>query len=201
MVRCAVKQLVQLYPQVTNAARILVGRPTSKVAQENMEVFRLACQQQLAILTDAVDDIIAIEDFLAVSENQILEDVNRCCLALQEGDADLLAQVRYRDMSVQLKQHKCSRSTDNCKHDKTFKFPTMQVAAELGSRTGRLAGVVGAELDSWGPGQDREEVVAAVRELQTIALPQFSANVQVALVGLGTGADTISEENKFIGQL
>merc|ERR1719397_1538688 len=41
-------------------------------------------------------------------------------------------------------------------------------------------------------------VVAAVRELQIIALPQFSANVQVALAGLGAGADTISEENKFI---
>ena len=121
MVRCAVKQLVQLYPQVTNAARILAGRPTSKVAQENMEVFRQACQQQLAILTDAVDDITAVEDFLAVSENQILEDVNRCCLALQEGDAELLAQVRYRPIVTCLfstdQQHTCSNSTDNYKQE------------------------------------------------------------------------------------
>ena len=31
----------------------------------------------MQILTDAVDDIITVEDFLSVSENHILEDVNR----------------------------------------------------------------------------------------------------------------------------
>ena len=35
------------------------------------------------LLTDAVDDIVSVSDFLAVSEAQVLEDVNRCCLALQ----------------------------------------------------------------------------------------------------------------------
>ena len=45
---------------------------------------------KVRILTEAVDDIVTVDDFLAVSENHILEDVNKCCLALQEGDSATL---------------------------------------------------------------------------------------------------------------
>ncbi|CAG7819895.1 unnamed protein product [Allacma fusca] len=90
MVRYAASQIENLCPQVINAARILAARPKSKVALENMEVFREAWENQVRILTEAVDDITTIDDFLAVSENHILEDVNKCVLALQEGDADSL---------------------------------------------------------------------------------------------------------------
>jgi hypothetical protein len=45
------------------------------------------------ILTDAVDDIVTVDDFLSVSENHILEDVNRCCLALQERDPETLDRI------------------------------------------------------------------------------------------------------------
>lgn len=90
MVRYAAAQIDNLCPQVINAARILAARPRSKVAQENMEVFKQAWENQVRILTEAVDDITTIDDFLAVSENHILEDVNKCVLALQEGDADTL---------------------------------------------------------------------------------------------------------------
>ena len=69
--------------QVINAARILAARPKSKVAQENLDVFRDAWINQVRILTDAVDDITTIDDFLAVSENHILDDVNNCVAALQ----------------------------------------------------------------------------------------------------------------------
>lgn len=55
-----------------------------------MDVFREAWENQVRILTEAVDDITTIDDFLAVSENHILEDVNKCVLALQEGDPDTL---------------------------------------------------------------------------------------------------------------
>jgi catenin alpha len=37
------------------------------VAQENMDVFRDAWENQVRILTEAVDDITTIDDFLAVS--------------------------------------------------------------------------------------------------------------------------------------
>jgi len=104
MVKYAALQLQDLCPQVLNAARILSCRPKSKVAQENMEVFKNCWEQQVQILTDAVDDIITVEDFLSVSENHILEDVNRCCLALQERDRNTLYQVaggiRGRSMRI-----------------------------------------------------------------------------------------------------
>ena len=53
--------------QVVNAARILASRPKSKVAQENMDVFKDAWERQVRILTEAVDDITTIDDFLSVS--------------------------------------------------------------------------------------------------------------------------------------
>jgi len=93
MVRYAAQQIQNLCPQVINAARILASRPRSKVAQENMDVFKVAWESQVQILTDAVDDIVTVDDFLAVSENHILEDVNRCCLALQERDGVTLDRV------------------------------------------------------------------------------------------------------------
>ncbi|XP_037091694.1 catenin alpha-like isoform X2 [Pollicipes pollicipes] len=90
MVLYATSQIENLCPQVINAARVLASRPKSKVAQDNMEVFRAAWENQVRLLTDAVDDITTIDDFLAVSEGHILEDVNKCVLALQESDADTL---------------------------------------------------------------------------------------------------------------
>jgi len=67
MVRYAAAHIENLCPQVINAARILASRPKSKVALENMDVFREAWENQVRILTEAVDDITTIDDFLAVS--------------------------------------------------------------------------------------------------------------------------------------
>lgn len=53
--------------QVINAARVLAARPRSKAAQDNMEMFRDAWEKQVRLLTEAVDDITTIDDFLAVS--------------------------------------------------------------------------------------------------------------------------------------
>merc|ERR1719273_1786057 len=88
MVRYAAAQIENLCPQVINAARVLAARPKSKVAQENIDVFRDAWINQVRILTDAVDDITTIDDFLAVSENHILDDVNNCVAAVQAWDVD-----------------------------------------------------------------------------------------------------------------
>ncbi|CAG9790572.1 unnamed protein product [Diatraea saccharalis] len=90
MVRHAAGQIEALCPQVINAARVLAARPRSRVAQENATAFSRAWEQAVKLLTDAVDDITTIDDFLAVSENHILEDVNKCVVALQEGDPDSL---------------------------------------------------------------------------------------------------------------
>ncbi|KAL7637222.1 UNVERIFIED_CONTAM: hypothetical protein RMT77_011934 [Armadillidium vulgare] len=93
MVRYAAAQIEQLCPQVINAAIILAARPKSKVAQENMDAFKDAWENQVRILTDAVDDITTIDDFLAVSESHILEDVKTCVRAINESDPDTLDRI------------------------------------------------------------------------------------------------------------
>lgn len=54
---------------MVNAARTLAARPHSKVALENMAVFKDAWEKQVRVLTEAVDDITHIDDFLAASGN------------------------------------------------------------------------------------------------------------------------------------
>ncbi|CAL8355944.1 unnamed protein product [Merluccius merluccius] len=88
LVRMAASQLETLCPQVINAALALAAKPNSKVAQDNMDLFKQEWEKQVRVLTDAVDDITSIDDFLCVSENHILEDVNKCVIALQEKDVD-----------------------------------------------------------------------------------------------------------------
>ncbi|BFY98742.1 hypothetical protein BsWGS_01782 [Bradybaena similaris] len=90
MVRMAATEIDSLCVQVINAARVLSARPRSKAAQENMDAFKDAWEKQVRLLTETVDDITTVHDFLAVSENHILEDVNKCVIALQESDADTL---------------------------------------------------------------------------------------------------------------
>lgn len=46
---------------------MLAARPRSKAAQENMDVFKEAWEKQVRLVTEAVDDITTINDFLAVS--------------------------------------------------------------------------------------------------------------------------------------
>ena len=56
--------------QVINAALTLAARPQSKVAQDNMDVFKDQWEKQVRVLTEAVDDITSVDDFLSVSGNQ-----------------------------------------------------------------------------------------------------------------------------------
>ncbi|UJR28554.1 hypothetical protein I4U23_009788 [Adineta vaga] len=88
LVRLAAMEIQHLSPQVVNAARTLCARSTSKVALENMDVFRDTWERHVRLLTEAVDEITTIEDFLAVSENHILEDINLCIQAMVERNPD-----------------------------------------------------------------------------------------------------------------
>ncbi|XP_043373997.1 catenin alpha-3 isoform X3 [Dermochelys coriacea] len=74
--------------EVINAALALAARPKSQVVKNSMEIYKSTWENRIHILTEAVDDITSIDDFLAVSEGHILEDVNKCILALREQDAD-----------------------------------------------------------------------------------------------------------------
>lgn len=53
--------------QVINAALALASKPNSKVALDNMDLFKEQWEKQVRVLTDAVDDITSIDDFLCVS--------------------------------------------------------------------------------------------------------------------------------------
>ena len=92
-VRHAAQQLETLVTQVINAAMILTLRHESEAAINNMETFRQSWEEVVVLLTRAVDNIVTVDDFLAVSENHVLEDVKRCCLAMKQSDLQTLASV------------------------------------------------------------------------------------------------------------
>ena len=93
LVRQASAQVDSLYKQVINAAKILSLRPESQAAQDNMELFRQTWAEAVILLTEAVDQIVTIDDFLAVSENHVLDDVKKCCLAMKQKDVETLDQI------------------------------------------------------------------------------------------------------------
>ncbi|XP_052533965.1 catenin alpha-3 isoform X1 [Tympanuchus pallidicinctus] len=88
IVQMAANHIETLCPQVINAALALSARPKSQVVKNNMEMYRSIWENHIHVLTEAVDDITSIDDFLAVSESHILEDVNKCIIALREQNAD-----------------------------------------------------------------------------------------------------------------
>ncbi|XP_051656220.1 catenin alpha-3 isoform X2 [Manacus candei] len=88
IVQMAANHIETLCPQVINAALALAARPKSQVVKNNMEMYRSTWENHIHVLTEAVDDITSIDDFLAVSESHILEDVNKCIIALREQDGD-----------------------------------------------------------------------------------------------------------------
>ena len=95
MVKMACQQIENLCPQVINAALTLAARSDSAVAQENMEAFRRKWEGEVQNLTDSVDEIVTIHDFLAVSEAHILEDVTQCVGALQVSPKGVPVLVDY----------------------------------------------------------------------------------------------------------
>ncbi|EDL32043.1 catenin (cadherin associated protein), alpha 3 [Mus musculus] len=90
IVRIAANHLETLCPQIINAALALASRPKSQVVKNTMEMYKRTWEHYIHVLTEAVDDITSIDDFLAVSESHILEDVNKCIIALRDQDADNL---------------------------------------------------------------------------------------------------------------
>uniref|UniRef100_A0A5S6Q1X4 Vinculin n=1 Tax=Trichuris muris TaxID=70415 RepID=A0A5S6Q1X4_TRIMR len=104
MLNYAAMQVEKLAPQVVNAARLLAARHKSKPAQENMDAFKEAWEERVHLLTLAVDSIITLDDFLAVSEAHIVEDVKNCIQAVVQKDADLLdhsaGAIRGRSLRV-----------------------------------------------------------------------------------------------------
>ncbi|XP_040420523.1 catenin alpha-3 isoform X8 [Cygnus olor] len=67
IVQMAANHIETLCPQVINAALALSARPKSQVVKNNMEMYRSTWENHIHVLTEAVDDITSIDDFLAVS--------------------------------------------------------------------------------------------------------------------------------------
>ena len=70
---------------------------------------------QVRILTDAVDDITTVDDFLAVSENHILEDVNACVASLQVRIL-LIFSLLIQNIFVLLLKNSCSITVLHVSH-------------------------------------------------------------------------------------
>ena len=79
------------HSQVINAARVLTLRADSQAAHTNMARFREDWEEAVRVLTETVDNVVTIQDFLAVSEKHILEDMRAACLAVRERDGRSLA--------------------------------------------------------------------------------------------------------------
>ncbi|KAK2536706.1 catenin alpha-2 [Columba guinea] len=183
LVRMAATQIDSLCPQVINAALTLAARPQSKVAQDNMDVFKDQWEKQVRVLTEAVDDITSVDDFLSVSEsasclakfgyamvkmngneNHILEDVNKCVIALQEGDVDTL--------------------------DRT--------AGAIRGRAARVIHIINAEMENYETGVYTEKVLEATKLLSETVMPRFAEQVEVAIEALSANVPQPFEENEFI---
>lgn len=65
-----------------------------------MNVFRDTWEKHVRLLTEAVDEITTIEDFLAISENHILEDINSCIQAMVERNSDRKSKRMFIGMNV-----------------------------------------------------------------------------------------------------
>ena len=68
-------------------------RSEVEAAHANMEVFRSDWEEAVTVLTEAVDNIVTVHDFLAVSESHILEDLRASCIALRERDVERLTEL------------------------------------------------------------------------------------------------------------
>ncbi|XP_078421992.1 catenin alpha-3-like [Cetorhinus maximus] len=90
LIQLAAHHIETMCPQVINAALALASSPKGQSIRINMEMYKKAWESHIHLLTEAVDDVTSIDDFLAISECHILEDVNKCIVALRERDADAM---------------------------------------------------------------------------------------------------------------
>ncbi|KAM5214076.1 catenin alpha-1 isoform 4-T4 [Hipposideros larvatus] len=191
LVRMSASQLEALCPQVINAALALAAKPQSKLAQENMDLFKEQWEKQVRVLTDAVDDITSIDDFLAVSENHILEDVNKCVIALQEKDVDGLDRtagaIRGRAARV---IHVVTSEMDN--YEPGVYTEKVLEATKLLSNTGaNTPSLTGAPPTHRGPHLIDHASLSAV-------MPRFTEQVEAAVEALSSDPAQPMDENEFI---
>lgn len=87
LVNLAAQRLNLLVPLVIKSAQVLYNDPLDPEAIKNMAFFRKEWLNQVSILGLSIDDIISLNDFMALSESQILQDLNRCIVAMNNFQA------------------------------------------------------------------------------------------------------------------
>ncbi|XP_062833572.1 catenin alpha-3 isoform X3 [Anolis carolinensis] len=96
----AASQMETLCPQVINAALALAARPQSQVVKSNMEIYRSTWEKHIRVLTEAVDDITSIDDFLAVSViPEFITQVNTALGNLSRNTIHLFDDNQFVDIS------------------------------------------------------------------------------------------------------
>ncbi|XP_053804572.1 catenin alpha-3 isoform X5 [Vidua chalybeata] len=100
IVQMAANHIETLCPQVINAALALAARPKSQVVKNNMEMYRSSWENHIRVLTEAVDDITSIDDFLAVSViPEFISQVNIALESLSKNTVHLFDDNQFVDIS------------------------------------------------------------------------------------------------------
>ncbi|XP_044276355.1 catenin alpha-3 isoform X3 [Varanus komodoensis] len=188
IVQMAASHMETLCPQVINAALALAARPKSQVVKSNMEMYKNTWENHIRVLTEAVDDITSIDDFLAVSESHILEDVNRCIIALREQDADDLDRaagaIRGRAARV---AHIVSGEMDNY---------------EIGTYTEGVMRSVRHLTNTESAPQKRSKCSSTgfkgLSSLTHQVMPEFITQVNTALENLSRNTMHLFDDNQFV---
>ncbi|KAI3389490.1 hypothetical protein SNEBB_004227 [Seison nebaliae] len=74
--------------QLLSSIQTLIVRPKSKVAQENVSGWRTNLSSLYKTFVRAIDGIVNIHDFLAITESHIWEDVHHIVRCLEEGNVE-----------------------------------------------------------------------------------------------------------------
>ena len=89
----AAEEVGDLQKMIHTAVRGLAVNTESLEAKEDVETVRKSWMEAVLVLTEAVDNIVTIDDFLAVSESHVLEDVKEVFMAVEERDLVTLADI------------------------------------------------------------------------------------------------------------
>ncbi|WKY13994.1 hypothetical protein Q1695_004655 [Nippostrongylus brasiliensis] len=161
IIRYTANQLRKLAPQVVNAAHLLCARADSKIAQENMELFREIWQDKVRLLTMAIDSIMTLDDFLAVSEAHIVEDAMTGLQAVHEGDGDMLDRasgaIRGRSLRVCSTVDAEMDTMQASTYTERVKMATRRLRDEMLSQYAVRAEAVVTRLEATGPNSTQEE--------------------------------------------
>ena len=98
LVTQAAEEVEDLQKRIITASRDLAVNTESLEAKENVGTVRKSWLEAVLVLTEAVDNIVTIDDFLAVSESHVLEDVKEVFIAVEERDL-----VTLEDISSSIK--------------------------------------------------------------------------------------------------